>query len=77
MRALPNDEGKYGCAQHLVAKTKEIYRLRILLREEGLNMWVTGFPVVAEQTMGVSVEEFGAFDDAGKKIIAGGAGNEM
>ena len=77
MRALPNAEGKYGCAQHPVAKIKEIYRLRILLREEGLNMLVTGSAVVAEQTMGVSLEEFGAFDDAGKKRIAWDAGNEM
>ena len=40
MRALPNAEGKYGCAQHPVAKTKEIYRLRILLRHDDLNNYV-------------------------------------
>ena len=33
MRALPN-----GCAQHPVAETKEIYRVRVLLRQEDLNM---------------------------------------
>ena len=37
MRALPNAEGNYVCAQHLVAKIKEIYRLRILQRQEDLN----------------------------------------
>ena len=72
MRALPNAEGKYGCAQHPVAKTKEIYRLRILLRQDDLNMWVTAFADVAELIMGVSVEEFNAFDDAGRKRIAWG-----
>ena len=73
MRALPNAEGRYGCAQHPVAKTKEIYRLRILLRQDDINMWVTAFADVAELIMGVSVEEFGAFDDAGRKRIAWGA----
>ena len=72
LRALPNAEGKYGCAQHPAAKTKEIYCLRIQLRQDDLNMWVTAFGYVAELIMGVSVEEFHAFDDAGRKIIAWG-----
>ena len=72
MIALSNAEGQYGCAQHPVAKTKEIYRLRILLRQEDLNMWVTAF--ADELIMGFSVEEFGAFDDAGRKRIAWGCG---
>ena len=72
MRALPNGEGGYGCAQHPVAKTKEIYRVRVLLRQEDLNMWVTAFADVAELIMGVSVEEFSAFNDEGRKIIAWG-----
>ena len=67
LRALPNAEGKYGCAQHPSAKTKEIYCLRILLRQDDLNMWVTAFAYVAKLIMGVSVEEFHAFDDAGRK----------
>ena len=37
MRALPNAEGGYGCAQHPVAKTDEIYCLRILLRQEDVK----------------------------------------
>ena len=72
MRALPNAEGKYGCAQHPTAKTKEIYCLRILLRQDDLNRWVTAFADVAELITGVSVEEFHAFDDAGRKRIAWG-----
>ena len=72
MRALPNGEGGYGCAQHPVAKTKEIYRVRVLLRQEDLNMWVTAFADVAELLMGVSVEEFSAFNDEGRKRIAWG-----
>ena len=72
MSALPNAEGKHGCAQHPVAKTKEIYRLRILLRQDDLNMWVTAFADVAELIMDLSVEEFNAFDDAGRKRIAWG-----
>ena len=48
MRALPNAEGKYGCAKHPATKTQEIYCLRILLRQDDLNMWVTAFADVAE-----------------------------
>ena len=72
MRALPNAEGKYGCAKHPAAKTQEIYCLRILLRQDDLNMWVTAFADVAELITGVSVEELHAFDDAGRKRIAWG-----
>ena len=56
-RALPNAEGKYGCAQHPTAKSKKIYCLRILLRRDDLNMWVTAFADVTELITGVSVEE--------------------
>ena len=35
-------------------------------------MWVTAFADVAELIMGVSVEEFSAFNDEGRKIIAWG-----
>ena len=72
MRALPNAEGKYGCAKHPAAKTQEIYCLRILLRQDDLNMWVTAFADVAELITGVSVEECHAFDDAGRKRILWG-----
>ena len=68
MGALSNAEGKYGCAQHPTAKTKEIYCLRILLRHD----WVTAFADVAELITGVSVEEFHAFDHVGRKRIAWG-----
>ena len=37
-----------------------------------LIMWVTGFADVADLITGVSVEEFHAFDDAGRKRIAWG-----
>ena len=70
LRALPNAEGKYGCAQPSAAKTTETYCLRILLRQDDLNMWVTAFAYVAELIVVVSVEEFHAFDDVGRKIIA-------
>ena len=72
MRAPPNGEGVYGCAHHPVAKKKEIYRLRVLLRQEDRNMWVTAFADVAVLIMGVSVEEFSAFNDQGSKRIAWG-----
>ena len=58
--------------------TKEIYCLRVILRQDDLNMWVTAFADVAEMIMGVSVEKIHAFDDAGWKRIAWmGARNEM
>ena len=68
--------GGYGCAQHPVAKTKEIYRVRVLLRQDDLNMWVTAFADVAELIMGVSVEEFSTFEDEGRKRIAWGGYEE-
>ena len=52
--------------------TKEIYCLHILLGQDDLNMWVTTFADVAELIMDVSVEEFHAFDNAGRKRIAWG-----
>ena len=68
----------YNEEEHPTAMTKEIYSLRILLRQDDLNMWVTAFADVAELIMGVSVEEFHAFEDAGRKRIArGGARNKM
>ena len=54
------------------AKTQDIYCLRILLLQDDLNIWVTAFADVAELITGVSVEEFHAFDDAGRKRIASG-----
>ena len=69
---FPERRRGYGCAQHPVAKTKEIYRVRFLLRQEDLNMWVTAFADVAELIMGVSVEEFSAFNDEERKITAWG-----
>ena len=76
MRAPPNAEGKYVCAQIPAAETKEIYHLRILLRQEDLSMWSTAFADVAELIMGVSVEEFHGFDDEGRKRVARGGGEE-
>ena len=72
LRALQNAEGKYGCAQHPEAETEEIYRLRVLLRQDALNISVTAFADVAELIMGVSVKEFRAFDDEGRKRVAWG-----
>ena len=73
MRALPNGEGGYGCAQHPVAKTKEIYRVRFLLRQEDLNMWVTAFADVAELIMGISVEKSSALSTTreGRESLGG------
>ena len=35
-------------------------------------MWVTAFDEVAEAILGVTVKKFGAFDDHGRKRVAGG-----
>ena len=74
MRALPNAEGKYGFTKHPAEKTQEIYCLRVLLRQDDLNiiMWVTAFADVAELITGVSVDEFHAYDDAGQKRTSWG-----
>ena len=39
MRTLLNAEGKYGCAQHHVAKTKGIYRLQFYCDKRILICW--------------------------------------
>ena len=71
-KGVQNIEGKYCCVDHPEAETEEIYRLRVLLRQGDLNMWVTAFDEVAEAIMGVTVKKFSAFDDDGRKRVAGG-----
>ena len=53
-KGVKNTEGKYCCVQHPEAETEEIYRLRILLRQGDINMWVTAFDEVAEEIVGIS-----------------------
>ena len=60
------------CWKKGVQKTEEIYRLRVLLRQGDLNMWVTAFDEVAEVILGVTVKKFSAFDDDGRKRVVGG-----
>ena len=71
-KGVQNIEGKYCCVDHPEAETEEIYRLRVLLRQGYLNMWVTAFDEVAEVILGVTVKTFSAFDDDGRKRVAGG-----
>ena len=47
-------KGKNCCVEHPDAETKETYRLRVLLRQGGINMWVTAFDEVEESILGVS-----------------------
>ena len=53
-KGLQDAEGKYCCVEHPDAETKETYRLRVLLRQGGINMWVTAFDEVEESILGVS-----------------------
>ena len=71
-KGVQNIEGKYCCVDHPEAETEEIYRLRVLLRQGDLNMWFTAFDEVAEAILGVTVKKFSAFDDDGRKSVAGG-----
>ena len=52
---------------HPEAEREEIYRLRVVLRQGDLNMWVTAFDEVAEAILGITVKKFSAFDDDGTK----------
>ena len=70
-KGVQNKEGKYCCVDHPEAETEEIYRLRVLLRQGDLNMWVTAFDEVAEAILGVTVKKFSAFDDDGRNRVAG------
>ena len=71
-KGLRDAEGKYSCVDHPEAETKQTYRLRVLLRQVYLNMWVTAFDKVAESILGVSLKTFSALDDDGMKIVAWG-----
>ena len=66
-KGLQNTEGKYCCVQHPQAETEEIYRLRVLLRQGDLNTWVTAFDAFAEEIVGITVKNFSAFNDDGRK----------
>ena len=66
-KGVQNTEGKYCCVQHPEAETEEIYRLRVLLSQGDLNMWVTAFDEVTEEIVGITVKKFSAFDDDGRK----------
>ena len=71
-KGLQDAEGTYSCVEHPEAETKQTYRLRVLLRQGDLNMWVTAFNKVAESILCVSVKKFSALDDDGRKRVAGG-----
>ena len=64
-----NTEGRYGCVQHPTSKTKARYCLRIELKQEDISMWSTAFHDVAESILGVSVDEFEALGDDGRKTV--------
>ena len=64
-----NTEGEYVCVQHPDADTKATYRLRVLLKQDDICMWSTAFDDVAENILGVSVEDFEALNDVGKKTV--------
>ena len=68
LRALPNSEG-YGCVQHPTSKTKARYCLRIQLKQDDTSMWSTAFADVADSILGVSVDEFEALGDDGRKTV--------
>ena len=70
LRALPNAEG-YGCAQHPDAGIKARYCLRVQLKQDDGDdsMWVTAFADDAESILGVSVEDFEALNDDGRKTV--------
>ena len=62
---------------HPEAEREEIYRLRVVLRQGDLNMWVTAFDEVAEAILGITVKKFSAFDDDGTKSCRGSERDEM
>ncbi len=68
-KGIQNTEGKYGCIEHPEARINQTYRLRVLIRQGDLIMWVTAFGEVAESILGVSVERF---NDDGRKRVAWG-----
>ena len=68
----PEHYGEYVCVQDPYADTKAKYRLRILLKQDDICMWSTAFDDVAESILGISVEDFEALNDVGKKTVVWG-----
>ena len=62
-----NTEGTYGCIHHPDPDTKATYRLRVLLKQDDISTWSTAFDDVAENILGISVEDFEALNDVVKK----------
>ena len=71
-KGIQNTEVKYGCIEHPEARMNQTYRLRVLIGQGDLNMWVTAFDQVAVSILGVSVERFNALNDDGRKRVAWG-----
>ena len=68
-KAIQNAEGKYCCVEHPEADTKQTYCLRVLLKQDEICTWVTAFADIAESILGVSVDEFEALGDDGRKTV--------
>ena len=68
-KATQSTEGEYGCVHHPEAGTKATYRLRVLLKQDDICMWITAFADVAENILGISVDDFETLNDVGKKTV--------
>ena len=66
-----NNEGEYVCVQHPDADIKARYCLGVQLKQDDVDdsMWSTAFADIAESILGVSVEDFEALNDDGRKTV--------
>ena len=54
------------CSRHPDTPTKLFYRLRVLLKQDNAELWVTAFSDIAETIMGMSADQFNALDKSGQ-----------
>ena len=47
-------------------RQKLFYRLRVLLKQDNAELWVTAFSDIAETIMGMSTDQFNALDKRGQ-----------
>ena len=52
------------CSRHPDTPSKDLYRLRVLLKQDNTALWVTAFSDIAVTIMGMPADQFNSIDEA-------------
>ena len=58
------------CPHHPSSSSKTYYRMRVLLKQDGVELWVTAFDETAAVILGTSASKFECLDEAGRMYLA-------